>query len=150
MHFSPDSKRLWGFESRDFSEEESDQDHYRDFIDQHGYDYIAATHGERSEFYYIPQPSQLPERLHHTKWMGDKTLEFLDRRDSSRPFFCWTSFINPHPPFESPVPWNRLYRMIEMNLPDGRTYIGDLINQVPHGNGKFIVRGSGVVQGQFN
>ena len=117
MHFSPDSKRLWGFESRDFSEEGSDQDHYRDFIDQHGYDYIAATHGERSEFYYIPQPSQLPERLHHTKWVGDKTLDFLDRRDSSRPFFCWTSFIKPHPPFESPVPWNRLYRMIEMDLP---------------------------------
>ena len=40
--------------------------------------------------------------------------------------------------------------MIEMNLPDGRTYIEDLINQVPHGNSKFIVRWSGVVQGQFN
>ena len=57
MHFLPDSKQMWGVESRDFSEEGSGQDDYRNFIDHHGYDYIAATHGERSEFYYIPQPS---------------------------------------------------------------------------------------------
>ena len=38
---------------------------------------LSHPHGERSEYYYIPQPSQLPTRLHHTQWVGDKTLEFL-------------------------------------------------------------------------
>jgi len=28
-----------------------------------------------------------------------------------------SSFIKPHPPFESPTPWNKLYRGPEMPLP---------------------------------
>jgi arylsulfatase A-like enzyme len=71
----------------------------------------------RSEYYYIPQPSQLPARLHNTQWCGDRSLEFLRRRDRSRPFFLWSSYIKPHPPFESPAPWSRLYRPVEMPFP---------------------------------
>lgn len=117
MHFVPDSRKLWGFESRDFSEEGGGEDDFTRHLQENGYGHIVAPHGERSEYYYIPQPSQLPARLHHTTWMGDRTLEFLQRRDRDRPFFCWTSFIKPHPPFESPVPWSRLYRTVEMPLP---------------------------------
>ncbi len=122
MHFSPKPRSLWGFESRDYSEEGSGVDDFREFIDANGYDHIAAPQGERSEYYYIPQPSQLPARLHQTQWVGDRTLDFLERRDPDRPFFCWSSFIKPHPPFENPVPWNRLYRLVEMPppyMPDG-------------------------------
>ena len=50
---------------------------------ENGYDHIVAPHGERSEYYYIPQPSQLPARLHHTQWVGDKTLAFLSGRDKA-------------------------------------------------------------------
>jgi choline-sulfatase len=117
MHFVPESRKLWGFESRDFSEEGGGEDDFTRHLKENGYGHIVAPHGERSEYYYVPQPSQLPERLHHTTWMGDRTLAFLQRRDRHRPFFCWTSFIKPHPPFESPVPWYRLYRTLEMPLP---------------------------------
>jgi arylsulfatase len=74
--------------------------------------------GERSEYYYIPQPSQVPDRLHNTTWTGDRTLDFLERRDNERPFFLWMSFFKPHPPFEAPLPWHRLYRLIEMEPPE--------------------------------
>lgn len=117
MHFGPDSRALWGYESRDYSEEGGGDDDFRAFLTDNGYDHIVAPQGERSEFYYIPQPSQLPPRLHNTQWTADRTLDFLARRDRQRPFFCWTSFIKPHPPFESPVPWSRLYRSVEMPLP---------------------------------
>ena len=117
MHFSPQSRKMWGFETRDYSEEGPGPDDFTDFLHENGYDHVVAPHGERSEYYYIPQPSQLPARLHHTQWVGDKTLQFLSQRDTSRPFLCWSSFIKPHPPFESPVPWNRLYRTVEMPLP---------------------------------
>ena len=73
--------------------------------------------GVRSEWYYVPQPSQLPARLHHSTWVADRSLDFLQRRDPSRPFFLWSSFIKPHPPFESPIPWNRLYKPVEMPYP---------------------------------
>lgn len=119
MHFSPESRKLWGFESRDFSEEGGMRagDDFCDTLLAAGQDHVLDPNGVRSEWYYIPQPSQLPARLHHSTWVADRSLEFLARRDRSRPFFLWSSFIKPHPPFESPVPWNRLYKPIEMPWP---------------------------------
>ena len=119
MHFGPDGRKLWGFDSRDFSEEGGLVlgDDFSDSVIAAGYDHIHDPNGVRSEWYYVPQPSQLPERLHHTRWVADRSLDFLARRDPDRPFFLWTSFIKPHPPFESPVPWNRLYKPTEMPFP---------------------------------
>lgn len=118
MHFMGDPRRMWGFESRDFSEEGAQgEDDYGTFLADHGYGYVDDPHGVRSEYYYIPQTSQLPESLHHTHWVADKAIDFLKRRDLNRPFFLWTSFIKPHPPFENPVPWNKLYRAAEMAKP---------------------------------
>lgn len=123
MHFTGgDPRRPWGFESRDFSEEGTTDDDYSDFLRAHGYGHVIDPHGLRSEYYYVPQPSQLPVALHHTNWVADRSIDFLRRRDRSRPFFLWSSFIKPHPPFESPNPWNRLYRSAEMPdpvLPEG-------------------------------
>ena len=117
MHFSPDRNKLWGFDTRDFSEEGAGPDDFTQHLQENGFDHVVAPHGERSEYYYIPQPSQFPARLHHTQWVAERTIEFLNQRREDRPFLCWSSFIKPHPPFESPVPWNRLYRMVEMPLP---------------------------------
>jgi choline-sulfatase len=117
MHFEPDWRGLWGFESRDFSEECDADDDFRAALDAEGYGHVEDPHGVRSEYYYLPQPSQLPARLHHTSWLVDRSLCFLARRDRRRPFFLWTSFIKPHPPFEVPTPWNKLYRCSDMPLP---------------------------------
>ncbi len=119
MHFAPDRHKLWGFESRDYSEEGamSPDDHYCQFLRANGYDHIIEPLGVRSEWYYIPQPSQLPARLHQTTWVADRAIDFLRRRDRTRPFFLWASFTKPHPPFESPVPWHRLYKPVEMPYP---------------------------------
>ena len=119
MHFAPDSHKMWGYESRDYSEEGGyrENDDYCRFVHEAGYDHVSALMGVRSEYYYIPQPSQLPARLHNTTWVADRSLEFLDRRDNDRPFFLWSSFIKPHPPFESPAPWHRLYKPMDVPLP---------------------------------
>lgn len=119
MHFS---KKLgdWGYSSREVSEEleqDADRDDYRDYLVENGYDHVLDPHGLRSEFYYVPQPSQLPEKHHHSHWVADRSIDFLKNRDQSKPFFLWSSFIKPHPPFESPNPWGRLYRMHEMDEP---------------------------------
>lgn len=117
MHFTP-AKRLWGFEERDISEEGAgEDDDFVRFIRENGYDHVDDPHGVRSEMYYLPQPSQLPERLHHTRWVADKSIEFLEQRDKSKPFFLQANWIKPHPPFENPTPWNKLYRAAEMDEP---------------------------------
>jgi arylsulfatase A-like enzyme len=69
------------------------------------------------EYYYIPQLSPLPPRLHESHWIADRAIDFLQQRDDSRPFFLWSSFSKPHPPFENPHPWPWLYRGPEMARP---------------------------------
>ncbi|MCE5216563.1 sulfatase-like hydrolase/transferase, partial [bacterium] len=54
---------------------------------------------------------------HHSTFVADRSIQFLQGRDRSRPFLLWSSFVKPHPPFESPVPWNRLYKPVEMPFP---------------------------------
>ncbi len=118
MHFTPQRDYLWGFESRLISEEGAgDQDVFVESLRAAGYDHVCDPHGVRSEMYYVPQPSQLPARLHHSTWVADRSIDFLNQRDRDRPFFLWSSFIKPHPPFESPTPWNKLYRAAEMPAP---------------------------------
>lgn len=133
MHFSPEPRRPWGFESRDFSEEGSGDDDFKAFLAENGFDHVEDVQGVRSEYYYIPQPSQLPAHLHHTHWVADRSIDFLQQRDRSRPFFLMSSFIKPHPPFENPVPWNKLYRAAEMPTPfrpDGYAGLLTFWNQV--------------------
>lgn len=120
MHFhfaDKPASELWGFDSRDRSEEDLAEDDFTLFLKENGYGHVHDPHGVRSEYYYIPQPSQLPERLHNTTWVADRSIDFLERRDPNRPFLLMSSFIKPHPPFESPTPWNKLYRGPEMPLP---------------------------------
>lgn len=120
MHFVPDSKSLRGFESRLTQEElrrRVADDDYLQFVHQEGFEHVHDVMGARGEMYYIPQVSQLPERLHATNWVAEQSLASLKGRDRSRPFFLWSSFIHPHPPFSPPTPWNKLYRGPLMPLP---------------------------------
>jgi arylsulfatase A-like enzyme len=119
MHFSK-IKGDWGFQTREHAEEivgESAKDDYRDFLAENGFGHVQDPYGFRSEYYYMPQPSQLPERLHSNTWVADRSIEFLKNRDTDKPFFLWSSWVKPHPPFETPLPWSRLYRMHEMDDP---------------------------------
>ncbi|MCH6255002.1 sulfatase-like hydrolase/transferase [Puniceicoccaceae bacterium K14] len=116
MHFTPNFRRSWGFETRDISEEEEHGD-YQAFLKDQGYGHVLAPHGLRGDYYYMPQPSQLPAELHETSWVADRSISFLEERDRTRPFLLNCHFIKPHPPFENPMPWSFLYRMEEMDKP---------------------------------
>ena len=120
MHFRPHPHGLYGFESRDHSEEGSQSvadDDYLSWLHRNGFKHVHDANGVRGEMYYVPQPSQLPARAHNSHWVADRSLDFLRSRDRSRPFFLWSSYIDPPPPFAPPVPWNKLYRAPSMPLP---------------------------------
>lgn len=109
MHFMPDAQALLGFQSRDRGEEFGtvEDDDYLAFLAENGYGAVEAPHGLRDEMYYIPQLSPVPERLHFSRWVADRSRDFLASTD--QPFLLWSSFIAPHPPFAPPSPWHRLY-----------------------------------------
>jgi len=115
MHFTPKRERLWGFESRDVSERGDDD--YRAFLDKHGYSHVLDVHGALREMYCVPQVSQMPAHLHETAWVADRSMDFLKERDRERPFFLWTSFFSPHPPYNAPTPWNLIYWAGQMPPP---------------------------------
>lgn len=110
MHHSSDPYSLMGFTKRYTQEEMSHpDDDYTKYIKEN-YPYVFDYNGQRSEFYYVPQVSQLPAEAHPTQWVGDRSIDFLDEADPEKNVFLMASFIHPHPPFCPPAPWNKLYR----------------------------------------
>ena len=52
---------------------------------------------------YVARPWDKPEHLHPTNWAVAQGVEFLQRRDTSRPFFLYLSLHRPHPPYDPPA-----------------------------------------------
>ena len=129
MHFSPVREqhglhRMWL--SEEIPATPAEDEFLAHLIDA-GWGHVEEPHGVRHEMYYLPQVSQLPQELHTTAWTGQRTVAYLEERARERghgaagapdgaPFFCWTSFIKPHPPFDPPVPWHTLYRPTDLPL----------------------------------
>ena len=110
MHHLIDPYGPMGFERRCTQEELADpRDDYTKFV-REKHPGVFDYHGMRSEMYYVPQISQLPQQDHPTQWIGDQSVEFIRNCDSNRPVFLMSSFIHPHPPFAPPAPWQKLYR----------------------------------------
>ncbi len=118
MHYIRDRYALHGFRRRITQEELPDpvNDDYTKFLMDGPYRDVIDYNGQRSEMYYLPQLSQLPQKVHPTQWIGDRTVEVLRELDPEQPAFIMSSFIHPHPPFAPPVPWNKLHRR-EMDPP---------------------------------
>ena len=65
--------------------------------------------------------SALPVAWHPTTWVADRSVEFVRNRDRRKPFMLWTSFGDPHHPFDCPEPWASLHDAGEVDLPEHRT-----------------------------
>ncbi len=147
MHFTGDRRGLRGFHARDVQEELSgtvDTDDYLKYLHAHDYDHVHDPMGARGEMYYIPQISQLPARHHPTAWVADRSIDFLKNRDTSKPFFLWSSFIHPHPPFSPPTPWNKLYRGSLMPIPKRPDNMEDLWTHFNRHQNRYKYRDAGL------
>ncbi len=54
-------------------------------------------------------PWHLDERCHPSTWTTAVTLDQLDRRDPTRPFFMWCSHLRPHSPYDPPQAFWDMY-----------------------------------------
>lgn len=119
-HFTPDPDAMRGFQTRETSEENpgiGTRNDFRDHVVKEGFDHVLEPLGIRGEMYYIPQPSQLPARLHHSHWVADRCIDFISEQSKEQPWMLYAGFIHPHPPFAPPNPWHKLYRAPDMPLP---------------------------------
>ncbi len=66
---------------------------------------------------WVSRPSPLPEHLHNNTWVVTKGIEFIKRRDKTRPYFLNLSFHRPHPPVDPPKDYWDMYIHRECDEP---------------------------------
>lgn len=58
----------------------------------------------------------LPAEHHYTTWTAERSIAAIeDSVAADRPFLCWASFHDPHPPYLVPEPWARMYDPAEVS-----------------------------------
>ncbi|MFW6107579.1 MAG: sulfatase [bacterium] len=119
MHFRG---RYYGFRSRRTMEEcvrhAVDDDYIRYLRDRAVR--TAFPHGLRDLLYYQPQTSGIPRQHHPNTWVAARSVEFLRehaRYRPDQPFFLWSSWIAPHPPFAPCEPYDEMYDPAEVPPP---------------------------------
>ena len=121
MHQYPVRKRF-GFEEMVFNDHRCEDDDFDEFLGLHmpvggnGYWGTGVMHND-----WTARPFHLPEELHHTNWTMHEAQRFLDRRDPTRPYCMFVSFLASHPPLVPPEFY--LNRYLRTGVPD--PYIGD-------------------------
>jgi len=75
--------------------------------------------------------SAIPAQWHHSTWVADRTIDFLQREgQSDQPFFLWCSFPDPHHAFCPPEPYATRYAPEAIPLPVRRE--GEFDDLAPH------------------
>jgi arylsulfatase len=113
LHFTP-QRSLQGFHHAVLDESARVEDpgfesDYARWFDRHRTgEYGRYDHGiDRNS--WVSRPWHAPEFLHPTNWTVNESIDFLDRRDPTRPFFLMTSFARPHSPYDPPGFYYDLY-----------------------------------------
>jgi len=77
-----------------------------------------------------PMHWQLPEEYHYTAWTGERTIAAIDdAHETGEPFFIWSSYHDPHPPYAVPEPWASMYDPADMEV--GELIDGELDKMPP-------------------
>ncbi len=85
----------------------------RDQLGRSNADYIDTGIGCNG---YAARPWVYDEMLHPTSWVTTQSIDFLRRRDTTKPFFLMTSYHRPHPPLDPPQAY--LDRYLQKELPE--------------------------------
>lgn len=78
--------------------------------------YFTSLEDQYSPDFVQPEGSwDLPQEYHYTTWTGERTIAAMERDVADgRPFFLWSSFHDPHPPYLVPEPWASMYDPADM------------------------------------
>jgi arylsulfatase A-like enzyme len=148
----------YGFEHVEVARMHGDESHagqhYGIWLEDHGLadwkDYFQPwppKRNGRKHYWEGKGRWELPEELHYTRWTAERTLAQVERAAASdQPFFCWSSFHDPHPPYILSAPWCDMYSpddMVPGRLTPGeheRNPLHFRLTQDPDAGGKFRER----------
>lgn len=75
---------------------------------------------------------RLPERFHYSTWTAERTNAQIEAAlDAGRPFFCWSSYHDPHPPYCVPEPWASMYDPDDLDDQVGEFIDGEFDDMPP-------------------
>lgn len=66
---------------------------------------------------WVARPWMYEEQYHPTNWVTTRSIDFLRRRDTRKPFFLMASYVRPHAPFDAPQCYFDMYRNKELTPP---------------------------------
>lgn len=66
---------------------------------------------------WVAKPWPYEEYLHPTNWVVHESIDFLRRRDPTKPFFLMSSFVRPHSPLDPPLVYYEQYMDQDIPMP---------------------------------
>ena len=95
--------------------------HYALWMKQHGLDdwedHFDLPDGPYGAKRFQRHKWTLPERYHYSVWTAERTMARMEHCvDNDTPFFCWSSFHDPHPSYLVPEPWDAMYDPAEVRI----------------------------------
>ena len=72
----------------------------------------------------------LPNNLYPDIWIKTQAVKYLENINNKKPWILWVSFVGPHEPFDTPLPWKGVTTKIEKNkIIPRRDWISELANE---------------------
>lgn len=97
-------KTYYGFDITHITEDDK-QGEYLDYVKSKGYN-LEIGKGKDGI-------NEIPECLHQTYWTAMKSIEEIENFDFKKPLFMWTSFVDPHHPFDPIKKYADIYKNIK-------------------------------------
>ncbi|HPN84599.1 MAG TPA: sulfatase-like hydrolase/transferase [Victivallales bacterium] len=73
----------------------------------------------------------IPEKYHYNTWIAERTCSIMESyKNRGENFFMWASFLDPHPPYLAPEPWDSMYDPEKITIP--KISEGEHDNNPPH------------------
>ena len=113
----------YGFDARQLTEDHPEGE-YMAWLQKVAPEWAKNLHGDPGNESLHEKGGIFPPELHQTRWIADRSIETIRTHDSSLPLFMWTSFIDPHHPFNAPRAYVEKYR--NASVPDPVKRPGEL------------------------
>jgi choline-sulfatase len=109
-----DTRRSCDFADAEQHEEEND---YYAYLKRVGYDHEYDMGIGSQAYPFSTYVSNVPAEHCVEKWTADEMIRWLNNRKGDAPFFAWTTFQRPHPPYAPPPEYAGSYSPEDIDLP---------------------------------